>query len=105
MILHCVFCAAPFEAVADVIGELELFAVALPGVVSFAAGPNLDVEGKSTGHPSGFVIAFRDRAALATYADHPQHKALGARLVDATAAGPDGIVVYDLATGEPSNPE
>ncbi|MEM6277188.1 MAG: Dabb family protein [Pseudomonadota bacterium] len=82
---------------ADVIVELDGFAMSLPGVVSFDAGPNLDFEGKSQGHPSGFVIVFQDRAALDGYAEHPKHKALGARLVTASEGGADGIVVYDLA--------
>ena len=41
-------------------------------------------------------IRFADRLALATYADHPTHKALGARLCDLCEGGAGGIMVADL---------
>ena len=36
------------------------------------------------------------KAALAAYQDHPDHKALGARLVANAKGGLDGILVFDL---------
>ncbi|WP_420863048.1 Dabb family protein [Algirhabdus cladophorae] len=100
MILHCVFCQ--FRAEADqqmrdgVMGELDAFASGLEGVISFDFGPNRDFEGKSVGFTDGFVIRFANRSALDTYAEHPTHKALGARLCALCVGGTDGIMVFDL---------
>ena len=84
------------DACAEVIAALGLFAQRLAGVVSFEGGPNRDFEAKSPSFGQGFVIRFSDRAALAGYADHPEHRALGARLVAACRGGADGIMVFDI---------
>ncbi|MGZ9809441.1 Dabb family protein [Pseudoroseicyclus sp. H15] len=73
-----------------------LAALKLPGFDSFRHGPNIDAEGKSPGYPYGFVATFADRAALATYAADPGHKALGARLAALCTGGGAGIFVADL---------
>ena len=97
MIIHCVFCAMPLGAEARaVMAELEAFALGLPGVLAFDSGPNRDFEAKSPGFLHGFVIRFADEAARAAYAEHPTHKALGARLVALCEGGADGIMVFDL---------
>ena len=98
MILHSVFCALrpdrnPAELAAVMAG---LAALPLDGLRAFMHGPNIDAEGKSPGHPYGFVATFTDRAALARYAADPAHRALGARLVALCSGGGDGIVVYDI---------
>lgn len=102
MIQHCVFCALrpdadPAELAAAMV-EFDALRAEVPGFESFAHGPNRDYEGKSAGHPYGFVMAFRDRAALAAYDAHPRHRAAGARLVALCDGGHAGIVVYDLET-------
>ncbi|MEM9436311.1 MAG: Dabb family protein [Pseudomonadota bacterium] len=99
MIVHCVFCeVADAAACAAVIADLEAFAAGLEGVVSFEGGPNRDFEAKSPDFEQGFVIRFESRAALAEYAEHPTHKALGARLVAACRGGAEGITVFDIET-------
>jgi hypothetical protein len=67
----------------------------LPGFASFTHGPNRDFEAKSPDHPYGFICTFADADALGTYAVHPDHQALGGRLV-ALCGGADGIMVIDL---------
>jgi hypothetical protein len=103
MILHCVFLSFRGDVAAGEIAacmdHLSRLQREVDGMLSFAAGPNRDYEGKSPDHPYGFVITFRDRKALMAYDAHPQHKAAGRWLVAHCEGGAEGIVVYDLETG------
>ncbi len=103
MILHCVFCHLRDDVsdteLSGILTELASFSASLDGVLSFEFGPNRDFENKSADFRYGFVIRFTDADALATYADHPTHKALGSRLRDLCEGGAEGIVVFDLETG------
>lgn len=103
MILHCVFCTFRADTDTDarqaILSDLQRFSLTLEGVLGFDHGANADYEGKSPQITDGFVIRFRDRQALAIYADHPTHKALGARLCDLCEGGTDGIMVVDLVCG------
>ena len=105
MIVHCVFLklADPADAgaCAAVLDRLCAFAAGLEGVISASAGPNIDLEGKSPEFPAGFVVNFKDRAALVQYAAHPEHKELGAQLVALCRGGAAGIVVFDLDCPDP----
>ena len=99
MILHCVFCNVQdggHQEITEVMQELAEFSRGLEGVHRFDYGPNRDFEAKSQDHDCGFVIAFDTAAALQHYADHPTHKALGARLCNLCNGGAAGIVVYDI---------
>lgn len=102
MILHSVYLRLPqgtdATELSAVMGGLNQLCRELPGCAGFQHGPNRDFEAKSPDYPYGFVAQFRDRDALALYAEHPEHKALGARLVAMCDGGADGIVVYDLDT-------
>ena len=100
MIRHCVFLRLKAEAnpgeLADVMQGLSALVDTLPGCGGFAAGPNVDIEGKSPGIAHGFTFDAQDRAALETYATHPDHVALGVRLVALCKGGADGVTVVDL---------
>jgi hypothetical protein len=100
MILHCVFCDfkndTTLEQQNKVLAELSRFTKTLEGVQSFKYGPNRDFEMKSQRFTQGFVIEFQNKAALAHYAEHPTHQALGAQLVELCSDGADGIIVFDL---------
>lgn len=103
MVLHCVFCAFDASSTRQdqqaILDDLEQFSLTLPGVIGFEQGPNLDFEGKSPEYNAGFVIRFRDETALHSYAKHPQHKAIGARLCALCSGGADGIIVFDIKAG------
>lgn len=86
---------APAELAAIMDGLLGLVGD-MPGLVSVAHGPNIDLEHKSPDYPYGFIVQFTDRAALEAYAVDPRHQALGARLVALCNGGGDGILVIDL---------
>lgn len=100
MILHCVFCRFRDDASrperTELLEELAAFSRGLDGVLAFDFGPNRDFEGKSEGYGEGFVIRFRNRAALDHYATHATHRDLGARLADLCEDGARGIMVFDL---------
>jgi len=102
MILHCVFCNfredASEEARDEALSALEAFSLGLDGVSQFAYGPNRDFEKRSQDYDAGFVIHFRDAAALEAYAVHPTHRALGKQLSGLCTGGPAGIIVFDLET-------
>lgn len=100
MIRHCVYLRLRADADAseltDVMEGLGDLSGRLPGASGFFHGPNRDYELKSPDYPHGFTIDFTDQAALANYAQNPEHRALGARLVALCEGGADGIIVYDL---------
>lgn len=82
--------------VADVMAGLESLRDHITGFRAFVHGPNSDFEQKSLGYHYGFICTFADKDALQTYADHPDHKTLGARLVALCEGGGDGIWVADI---------
>ncbi len=43
------------------------------------------------------MASFANQAALQIYANHPQHIALGAQLVNMCVNGHHGIMVFDLS--------
>ncbi|MFL4469927.1 Dabb family protein [Tateyamaria armeniaca] len=71
----------------------------LDGCSNFCAGPNRDFEDKSPDIAYGFTLDAHDAKALAAYAVHPEHQALGAKLVDLCEGGSAGIIVYDIEVG------
>ena len=81
---------------AEVFERLSKLSMSLDGVLSFEAGPNRDFEGKSLSYSDGFVICFTDRGALARYAEHHEHLALGGKPRSICEGGADGIIVFDL---------
>ena len=100
MIVHCVHLNlkdnADPGALAAIMDGLEALCGRLEGCETYQHGPNRDFEAKSPDYPYGFVVQFRDAAALEQYACHPEHRALGARLVGLCKGGADGVIVFDL---------
>jgi hypothetical protein len=102
MIQHIVMLRLPDDhdpavlaAVMDGLKTLEL-----PGFTGFRHGPNRDYEDKSGDYPYGFICTFDTKDALQNYADHPDHRTLGAQLV-ALCGGADAIMVIDLEVPAP----
>jgi len=100
MIIHSVYCAIragtsdrEFDAV---FAQLSALVPVCDGLLSFQAGPNIDLEQKSQKFTHGFVMTFESQAALEAYAVHPAHKAAGGALVAICDGGGDGIMVFDL---------
>lgn len=103
MILHCVYLqlSEGYDHIelASVMSGLSDLCDDLSGCQGLKHGANVDLENKSPSFPYGFVATFDTTKALAAYALHPTHKALGARLCALCDGGAAGIIVYDLEVG------
>ncbi len=103
MIRHCVMLGLSdgHDALElrEVMQALDALVGRLPGCCHFLAGENIDLEGKTPEFPYGFTIDFDDAVALENYAQHPEHKLLGGRLV-ALCGGSEKISVFDLKDRE-----
>ena len=102
MILHCVFVRfreaiqpAEKQALYEAVAALEQV---VPGMTGFAAGPNVSPEGLDGGFRDGFTVTFETAAARDAYLVHPDHVAVGGRIVAAAEGGLGGLLVFDLAT-------
>ena len=81
----------------ELFAELARLPDHLPGVAGFHAGPNDSIEPEVRhGFGDAFWFDFKDTAARQEYLDDPDHKAVGAKLVDNCVGGRDGIVVFDM---------
>jgi hypothetical protein len=100
MILHCVFLR--FKASVQAQDKQSLYeAVAalkqvVPGMLDVKHGPNVSPEGLNGGFLDGFVVTFESPEARDAYLDHPDHVAVGDRIVAATDGGLAGLLVFDL---------
>lgn len=84
------------DAVDAMFADLHAIESKVPGVVSITSGFSESPEKMERGFMHGFVADFMDWDTLQAYQDHPDHKALGAKLVAACVGGIDGILVFDL---------
>lgn len=82
--------------IADIWAELRSLTTTMQGVHSVTYGKSESPEQLERGYMHGFVIDFESWDALAHYADHPAHRAFGARLVAHAQGGLDGLLVFDL---------
>lgn len=76
--------------------ELALIKGKIPGLLDITSGKSESPEQMERGYMHGFVVDFADWDALQAYQDHPEHQALGAKLVQAAIGGKDGILCFDL---------
>ncbi len=84
------------DRIAEIYAGLATLVENLPGAQNFTGGRSHSPEQMERGYMHGFIIDFDSWAALQTYADNPQHKALGAQLVSHAVGGIEGILVLDL---------
>ncbi|ALN71443.1 Dabb family protein [Aureimonas sp. AU20] len=102
MILHCVWIR--FKATlrpeerAAIYAALAALRDVIPGMVSVSCGPNVSPEGLQGGFLDGFVVTFENADARDRYLVHPDHVAVGKRIVTAAEGGVSGLLVFDLAT-------
>ena len=80
---------------AGVLAELAALQAAVPGMLSFAAGPNVSAEDRSAGFMHAFTMDFADEPSRDAYLAAPAHVAAASRLLRATG-GDAGIIVADL---------
>lgn len=84
------------KTVAEIFAGLSDLTEKLDGAHGFTGGRSESPEQIERGYTHGFVIDFDSWDALKIYADHPDHKALGGRLVENAIGGIDGILVLDI---------
>lgn len=91
----------PEATIADIHAGLSALTDRLPGARDFVGGPSKSPEGLERGYTHAFTIDFRSWDDLEVYARHPDHLALGARIVATATGGLDGVLVLDLDLQEP----
>ncbi len=84
------------DEIADIWRELHAIEGQMPGLLSITSGQSESPEKIERGYMHGFVADFESWDALQAYQEHPQHQALGARLVANAVGGLGGILVFDL---------
>ena len=86
--------------IAAMFAEIEEIRTKISGVLAITSGRSESPEKIERGYMHGFVVDFEGWDALAAYQTHPDHKALGAKLVAHAEGGLDGILVFDLPVHE-----
>ncbi|WP_298987056.1 Dabb family protein [uncultured Roseibium sp.] len=84
------------ETIAELFQELREIEKQVPGIRDITSGRSESPEKIERGYMHGFVVDFDDWDALERYQTHPDHKALGAKLVANAIGGIDGILVLDI---------
>ncbi|WP_127103962.1 Dabb family protein [Pararhodobacter zhoushanensis] len=84
------------ERVAALYAQLSALVDSLPGAHNFVGGRSESPEALERGYLHGFFIDFNSWADLKAYAEHPEHLATAARLVNSAIGGIDGVLVFDL---------
>lgn len=84
------------ETISALFQELRKIETQVPGILDIKSGRSESPEKIERGYMHGFVVDFLDWDALQNYQDHPDHKALGAKLVENAVGGLDGILVLDI---------
>jgi hypothetical protein len=100
VIQHCVFLrfksalqAADKQALYDAICALT---AVVPGMLDVKYGPNVSPEGLNGGFRDGFIVTFENAEARDAYLVHPDHVAVGDRIVASTDGGLAGLLVFDM---------
>ncbi|WP_421979951.1 Dabb family protein [Roseibium sp.] len=86
------------ETVHGLFQELRTIRDQVSGILDITSGRSESPEKIERGYMHGFVVDFEDWDALERYQTHPDHKALGAKLVANAIGGLDGILVLDIPT-------
>jgi hypothetical protein len=84
------------ELIAGIFEELKTVRDLVPGIGEIVSGRSESPEQIERGYMHGFTVDFESWEALEAYQTHPDHKALGARLVANAIGGIDGILVLDI---------
>lgn len=86
------------EAIGTLFAELHEIKDKVSGLLTITSGKSQSPEQLERGYMHGFIVEFASWDALQSYQDHPDHRAFGAKLVQAAIGGLNGILVFDLPT-------
>ncbi|MDJ1638172.1 Dabb family protein, partial [Rhizobium rhizogenes] len=91
MILHCVFLRLKSAMTQDekkaLFESVAALQQVIPGIVDIKYGPNVSPEGLHGGFVDGFAVTFESAEARDAYLVHPEHVAVGERIVSSTDGG------------------
>jgi hypothetical protein len=100
MILHCVFLRLKSAMTQDekkaLFESVAALQQVIAGIVDIKYGPNVSPEGLHGGFVDGFAVTFESAEARDAYLVHPEHVAVGERIVSSTDGGLAGLLVFDL---------
>ncbi|APO73854.1 stress responsive alpha-beta barrel domain-containing protein [Rhizobium etli 8C-3] len=100
MILHCVLlrlkAAMTGEEKQALLASVVALKEVIPGILDVRYGPNVSPEGLHGGFVDGFVVTFENAEARDAYLVHPEHVAVGERIVSSTDGGLAGLLVFDF---------
>ncbi|MEX2691463.1 Dabb family protein [Rhizobium mongolense] len=100
MILHCVLlrlkAAMTGEEKQALLESVVALKQVIPGILDVRYGPNVSSEGLHGGFVDGFVVTFENAEARDAYLVHPEHVAVGERIVSSTDGGLAGLLVFDF---------
>ena len=84
------------DTISGLFQELTAIREQVSGILDITSGRSESPEKIERGYMHGFVVDFEDWDALERYQTHPDHKALGGKLVANAVGGLDGILVLDI---------
>ncbi len=84
------------DKISEIYAGLSALTKQISGARNFTGGRSNSPEQIERGYMHAFVIDFDSWADLKTYAEHPEHRALGSQIVENAAGGIDGVLVLDL---------
>lgn len=100
MILHCVFlrfksatATSEKQSVYEAVAALK---DVIPGIIDVKYGQNVSPEGLNGGFLDGFVVTMESTEARDAYLVHPEHVAVGERIISLTDGGLAGLMVFDM---------
>jgi hypothetical protein len=100
MILHCVFLRLKAAMTPDdkraLFESVAALKQVIPGILDVKYGPNVSPEGLHGGFVDGFTVTFESAEARDAYLVHPDHVAVGERIVSSTDGGLAGLLVFDF---------
>jgi len=100
MILHCVLLRLKSAMTPDdkqaLFDSVVSLKQVIPGILDIKYGPNVSPEGLHGGFVDGFAVTFESPAARDAYLVHPEHVAVGERIVSSTDGGLAGLLVFDF---------
>ena len=85
-------------AILGIFDELEIVRKDVPGMGAIISGRSQSPEKIERGYMHGFTIDFENWQDLALYQSNPVHKATGAKIVNISIGGLDGVLVFDVET-------
>ena len=84
------------NTIREIFDDLHGIEGRIPGLGAVHSGRSESPEQIERGYMHGFTADFEDWEALAAYQEHPDHRRVGAALVENAEGCLDGILVFDL---------